>query len=300
MDCRVSVVICTYNRANLLEGALRSLDTQTMDRRAYEIVVVDDGSTDDSPQAAARAQLQGSFQYHRIEHAGRAAARNEGIARAKGEVILFVDDDILAPPTLIEQHWRYHMKHPQSVVRGPIVLVPEYKVPEDYRPTWRDRSAAFFCTCNASVSKQALVSAGGFDASFVEYGFEDNELGWRLRQGGCRARFNLHAVVFHYKPPLQQQDLNALMRQAEELGRSAVAYYRKHPHWRVGLATGLHVLLRPWNRLLSSERLYAWCRRIWDQRNNNGTQSSWKSFAQRRMFVYHYLRSMERERLLRN
>src|SRR5207302_989150 len=107
---RVSVIICTYNRAKLLMGALDSLEDQLMARKNYQIVVVDDGSTDET-EALMRQRIKGQsdyLEYFRIPHAGRSAARNKGIKESIGDYILFVDDDILAPSDLLEEHFEMH------------------------------------------------------------------------------------------------------------------------------------------------------------------------------------------------
>jgi glycosyltransferase involved in cell wall biosynthesis len=289
---KMSVVICTYNRAELLLGALRTLCAQDFDAADYEIVVVDDGSTDGTAQRVRDASLS-PVRVISIPHGGRSAARNAGIAEARGEYVLFVDDDIMAPRQLLRQHYDWHVAHRQTVVRGPIINVEHYHMPTDRLPRWSDRSNAFFCTCNASVSKQGLLAAGGFDETFKEYGFEDNEMGWRLRQRGWKMRFNMAAPVYHYKPARPKSHLDDMIRQAQELGRSAVTYFRKHPHWKVALATGLHPALRLYNRLLASEWLYALCR--WLYRHVSDAPGGLRNFLERRILSYHYLQTIELE-----
>jgi hypothetical protein len=180
------------------------------------------------------------------------------------------------------------------VIRGPIVNVKEHKIPEGRETTWRDFSSAFFCTCNASVNKFALVAVGGFDEEFVEYGFEDNELGWRLREKGWVARFNMNAIVYHYKPALKKDELKEMVQRAQELGRSAVAYYRKHPHWKVALATGLHPALRWWNVLQANQWLYERALREWNENAESLPQNK-RASLEARIFRYHYLRSLMEE-----
>lgn len=295
-NLKLSVVICTYNRADILRVALDSLGrNQLFDIHEYEIVIIDDGSTDHTEQVVKDMGFLCGHQYYKIPHAGRSAARNRGIKEATGDHILFVDDDIIAPPELLNEHMEWHRKHRHSVIRGPIINVTEHRIPEGRAVSWRDFSAAFFCTCNASVSKFALVDIGGFDESFVEYGFEDNEIGWRLREKGWTMHFNQQAMVYHYKPELQRDQLDGMMRQARELGRSAVAYYQKHPHWKVALATGLHPWLRWWNKLQANEKLYQYCLEKW-QEDPDELPPQKRAFYEARIFRYNYLRSLEEER----
>ncbi|MFH0802989.1 MAG: glycosyltransferase [bacterium] len=239
MALLISIVICTHNRAPLLKGTLLSFTAQDVSKDDFEIVVVDDGSTDGTAAVVQEISSPVSIRYFRQEHGGRSAARNRGIREARGDIVLFVDDDTLAPPVFLSEHLRFHKCHPRSVVRGPIVNITEYRIPETYVLGLRDFSSAFFCTCNASVERRHLEAIGGFDENFKEYGFEDNEIGWRLRQAGLKMKFNKRAIIYHYKPAISAEGLEALRLQAEEMGRSAVAYYRKHPSLRVALATGI-------------------------------------------------------------
>jgi lipid-A-disaccharide synthase len=235
-----SVIICTKNRKDLLVESIRSLDNQDFPSGAYEILVVDDGSTDGTGEAVKKLETKCALRYLAIEWQGRAGARNCGIREARGEVVLFTDDDILAPPQYLIEHFKYHGRYSRTIVRGPIINISEYKFPENRKAGIGDFSQAFFCTCNVSVSRKELLDIGGFDESFVEYGYEDNEVGWRLRENGLKAHFNMNAIVYHYKPWKKESDLEGMIRNTEELARSAVAYYRKHPHWKTSFATGIN------------------------------------------------------------
>ncbi|HEY3999667.1 MAG TPA: glycosyltransferase family A protein, partial [Candidatus Xenobia bacterium] len=288
----ISVVICTYNRAELLGGALKTLDNQYYPNTHYEIVVVDDGSTDDTVEVIKSLDLRTDLCYVHQENRGRAAARNVGVAHAKSDLILFVDDDILAPPTLIEEHIRWHTRYRKGIVRGPIKIIQEYALPDRNNVGFLDYSTAMFCTCNASSSKYSIIQAGGFDESFREYGFEDNEMGWRLRLEGYKAHFNNRAVVFHYKPPLRPDQIGEVEQRAEEMARSAMAYYYKHPHWKVALATGLNPLVASWSRIWYSESMYRSCMRQWE--SGNGSPQG-RAKLEHKLFKYFYYRALEKE-----
>jgi RNase P protein component len=108
-------------------------------------------------------------------------------------------------------------------------------------PVWSpaNYSANYFWTSNVSLRRTRLDRAGGtFDESFAEYGWEDIELGMRLRALGTRGVFNKRAVAFHFKPPPQAQSVAGVLRQVRAQARTAVQLERKHPHWRVALAVG--------------------------------------------------------------
>jgi hypothetical protein len=124
-------------------------------------------------------------------------------------------------------------------VRGAVINTASFdRLPP---PVWSlaNYSANYFWTTNVSVRRARLDRAGGrFDESFTEYGWEDIELGMRLREVGTRAVFNKLALAFHFKPPPQAVNVERLLRQVAAQARTAVQLERKHPHWRVALAIG--------------------------------------------------------------
>lgn len=286
---KISIIICTYNRANLIVGALKSLDEQNFDKEDYEIIVVDDGSTDNTSEIVSKLSLKANLQYFKRPHICRAAARNFGLEQAKGEYVLFVDDDILAPSDLLEEHYKFLSRRHKIVVRGPVIDTPLYEIPSNSKPKAKDFSMAFFCTCNASVKKESLLDIGGFDESFTEYGWEDTELGLRLREAGLKVKFNFKARVYHYKP--EAPDFKEEIQKVQELGRMAVAFYKKHPNLRVSLATGLHPVLIFWQRLSAGWPI----RKIAEKLISNkkiSQNSRLNSFLRNKILASYYLESV--------
>lgn len=240
MNPRLTLQLCTYNRAALLERVLEAAFEQTLPRERYEVVLVDDGSADATPAVieAARARATCRFLAIRQRNAGLARARNAGIARARGERIVFIDDDVLPTPGFLAEHLRSHAAHPAAIVRGGVIACASFeRLPA---PFWspRDYSGNFFWTSNVSVPAATLRSCGGFSERFREYGWEDIELGLRLRAAGLRAVFNPKALAFHSKPPPRAGDLPATLRRVRAQARTARQLYAMHPGWRVPLATG--------------------------------------------------------------
>jgi glycosyltransferase involved in cell wall biosynthesis len=168
----------------------------------------------------------------------RGAARNRGIAAAQGHLLLFCDDDVYAPPGFLAAHDAAHTVS-NLVVSGPIVNVPGYHVRP--KPAFTHYSRAFFCTCNVSVPKVAVDAVGGFDEEFHLYGWEDTELGVRLREHGMRAKFAWEAYIWHIKPPYDVT-LESELRKAVEKARMAVRFLHKNDSARVRSATGAHPL----------------------------------------------------------
>ncbi len=234
---RLSVVIATKDRAAYLERALDSFGKQ-IGAPSFEVVVVDNGSTDGTPQVVDSARARQSFpvSYVYEEQPNRGAARNRGIALSQGHLILFCDDDVFAPPGFLAAHDAAHALS-NFVVSGPIVNVPGYAVRP--KPTLLNYSRAFFCTCNVSVPKIAIDAVGGFDEQFDLYGWEDTELGVRLREHGMFAKFAWDAYIWHVKPP-RDVTLDSELRKTVEKARMAVRFLEKNASPRVKSATGAH------------------------------------------------------------
>ena len=108
----LSVVICTYNRAELLGMALESLVWQTLDRGKFEVIVIDDGSSDATRQCVELFSDSLPVKYFFQNNAGLSSAKNHGIYAAQGRIIFFMDDDDTASSTLLEEHLITHTKYP--------------------------------------------------------------------------------------------------------------------------------------------------------------------------------------------
>jgi glycosyltransferase involved in cell wall biosynthesis len=247
----ISVQICTFNRRDLLVKALEALFRQDYPPDAFEIVLVDDGSGDGTGEAVKALNPPCALNYLYQENAGLATARNKGIRAARGEIVLFVDDDIMASESLLSEHVKTHRAHPKSVVRGWVNHVEDLENADRKIPrfTMQDISTAFFWTSNVSVARKHLEEAGMFDETFREYGWEDLELGLRLRALDLKLQYNKEAVVFHYKSRWKKSDLPRLLKQARSKGRTAVQFLDKHPTMRVKMATGINPASFLWNDL---------------------------------------------------
>jgi len=118
MSIDVSVVIPTYNKKDFLEITLIALGLQTYPVDKYEVVVINDGSTDQTEDLLLSLSVPYQINYTRQENKGRSAARNRGIENAKGETIIFIDDDCVPAPTFIERHMQYHHENDNYAVLG--------------------------------------------------------------------------------------------------------------------------------------------------------------------------------------
>ncbi len=250
---RMSVIIATKDRAEYLDRALQSLGTQ-IGAPSFEVIVVDNGSTDATPHVVEHARESQTYEitYVYEERPNRGAARNRGIAVAQGHLLVFCDDDVYAPPSFLGAHDAAHTVS-NLVVNGPILNVPSYH--ERPKPALVNFSRAFLCTCNASVPRVAVDAVGGFDEQFHLYGWEDTDLGVRLREHGMRWRFAWDAYIWHIKPP-HDATLESELQKSIEKARMAARFVAKNSSARVRSATGAH----PVNlaRAKALERLLPW------------------------------------------
>ncbi len=247
---RATIQLCTYNRAPLLERVLEACFEQTA-TGAYEVVLVNDGSTDGTAEVIARARERATCRFVAIDqaNAGLAKGRNVGIAASGGERIIFIDDDVLPLPNFVEEHLRSHAAHPLAIVRGGAINVENF---EDLPPpVWsiKDYSGNYFWTTNVSVPLATIRAIGGFNESFSEYGWEDIDVGLRLRFAGVKAVFNPKALAYHYKPRPRSGNVAKMAAQARAQARTAVQLAQLHPHWRTYLATGMNPVQRSYHRL---------------------------------------------------
>lgn len=120
MALDTSLVIPTYNKKGFLELTLASVINQTYPYKNFEVVIVDDGSSDGTHELFSETSTHFPFQleYVKQENSGRATARNTGVVKAQGETIIFVDDDQIIPPRFIENHMKFHEKNKDMVVSG--------------------------------------------------------------------------------------------------------------------------------------------------------------------------------------
>jgi GT2 family glycosyltransferase len=212
----LSVIIPTYNRRDVLLKALEAYRVQSASHMIHELLVVDDGSTDDTESVVREYAGRAPFQvrYLRQRNQGQATARNYGIREAQSNLVLFTDSDIIPGRDLVEQHIQWHNANPRlsTAVLGYVTWSPEVKATPFMR--WygeeallgyrflrgrREADFRFFYTCNLSLKTEYLRTCGQFDEEFKTYGWEDIELGYRLTQKGLQMLYNRDAIAYHYQ-----------------------------------------------------------------------------------------------------
>ncbi|MFM7239327.1 MAG: glycosyltransferase family 2 protein [Cyanobium sp.] len=257
----LSVVIPTYNRLPILRQCLQALERQSQEPplEGYEVVVVDDGSTDATVAWLEGAIAAGELPHLRLirqEHGGPAQGRNRGVEAARGDVIVFIDSDLVVGPHFLlsharslEQDWRRSGDR-LSFTYGAVINTADFHNPTAERHKLRDLSWAYFATGNVAIERALLERAGLFDPAFHLYGWEDLELGERLRALAVRLVRCPAAVGYHWHPALSLKQIPRLVQVEQERARMALVFFRKHPSWRVRFIiqyTWLHLLL--WNLL---------------------------------------------------
>ncbi|WP_082127468.1 glycosyltransferase family 2 protein [Calothrix sp. 336/3] len=251
-----SVVIPTYNRLPILEKCLLALEAQKYQAasvQGYEIVVIDDGSTDGTVEwLATHKEKFPHVHVFQQDHQGAAAARNLGVAKATGDMIIFIDSDLVVTEDFLQAHTnallagQANLGNDKFFTYGAVINTCNFNNPtaEPYKIT--DFSAAFFATGNVAIPKYWLEKAGLFDTGFQLYGWEDLELGVRLKNLGLKLIKCPAAVGYHWHPAFRLEEIPQLIDKEIQRGRMGVLFYQKHPTWEVRMMiqmTWLHRLL---------------------------------------------------------
>jgi glycosyltransferase involved in cell wall biosynthesis len=248
----VSVVIPTYDRARLLARTLPALVSQQTEGTDYEIVFVDDGSSDGTRsllEQAARSN-PAKLRYFRLPHTGSPAGpRNYGVREARGHIIVFLDDDVLPDKDLVLCHWKYHQRQVADDYAGlgelylgvetrrdPMSLFHTFPYHEvSHKSTL---NYLYFWTCNVSLKREFLIQGVMFDEDPVLHPLEDMEFGYRLFCRGLRLEFLPEARGEHLHE-IQPPSVSAL---GWRTGRAQSALMRKVPdvgvQKRFGIITG--------------------------------------------------------------
>ncbi len=248
---KVSVVIPTYNRRQILEKSLKSLFHQTYPSDGYEIIVVDDNSTDGTGEMIKSLDSPVELKYAYKERGGPGSARNVGVRMARGEIIIFIDSDIIVCPEFIEAHMDARGDDGFVITQGPVIHTDDMDNPTATPMKLTDISRAYFATGNVSIARDKLIEAGLFDEDFVEYGWEDLEIGMRLKRLSLKPVKAPEAKGYHYKSRLELRNLPSLIERERQRGHTAIIFYRKHPTFKVRMMTMLSPFFFALDRILT-------------------------------------------------
>jgi glycosyltransferase involved in cell wall biosynthesis len=226
MEKKISVVIPTYNRAELLQKCLRNLMNQNFDKAAYEIIVVSDGPDERTESKVLELATEHTILFYSLPYnQGPAAARNVGWKSAKGEIIAFTDDDCIPDIDWLKEIWNYY-KHEDCVVYTGKVIVPISKHPTDFELNTSRLETGEFVTANCICTKQALIKVNGFDERFKAAWREDSDLHFKLLQHNIPIYKNEKAVVVH---PVRQAKWGVSIKEQKKSLYNALLY-KKYPN----------------------------------------------------------------------
>jgi GT2 family glycosyltransferase/glycosyltransferase involved in cell wall biosynthesis len=231
----ISVIIPTFNRAAMLADTLESFAAQSIPKNRYEVVVVDDGSKDATPEVCRDFASPIQLKYLHIENSGISAAKNTGILASRGRILLFCDDDDIADSHLLEEHLKAHKQYPQESVAilGYTTWAPTLSVTPLMHYVTDIRRFLFaygdlkdgqmldftyFWGGRSSCKRSFLAKHGVFNRQFRTI-IEDMELGYRLSKFGFRMVFHRPAVSYMARPLSLEEFCDRCERQGEALFR---------------------------------------------------------------------------------
>jgi len=240
----ISIIIPTCNRSATLLKTLHGYLKQTSLSLIKELVIVDDGSTDDTGLIVKRVNEKSPIKiiYLYQDNKGPAEARNKGIRLASGELILMTGDDIVPNPDMIKEHFLKHKSYnldkniavlghtawPENVKVTPFMKhIQENGLQFGYSiiPDENDVPFNFFYTSNISLHRGFLLGDKLFDTDFPFAAWEDIELAYRLKKRGLKIIYNKSALGFHH----HRISYASFRDRQEKSGHSARIFHGKHP-----------------------------------------------------------------------
>jgi glycosyltransferase involved in cell wall biosynthesis len=230
---RISVIIPTYNRAMLLRECLLSFNQQTYPTDLFEVIVVDDGSSDSTPlivEKLAEKKLKYHLSYLRQVNSGPAKARNLGIKNAQGKLVAFTDDDCIVSTSWLEQMSRAFSKSDIAGVGGRVLSKERrffgkyYEFNKILDPEQENGRIIYLVTANACYLKELILAVGGFEEGFRNPGGEDPDLSLKITEGlGYKLIFEPDIVVHHHF----DESFQSFFRSRYNYGRGGKLVFKK-------------------------------------------------------------------------
>lgn len=262
----ISVVIPTYNNIKYLLVTLRHLADQNLDPAQYEVIVVDDGSTDQTRQKIAdwhadhqiKMRLKYVYFPRRVDRRMGDAqfragvARNLGVKVTEGQMLSFLDSDVVTPKRYLSELLQLHessdlvqcvrldlsQEASHSLTSYDKIDPHRHTVPfegsywSDFfaAPNWEDLPFhwKYTCTYGLSISRGEYFRLGRLRRTFVYYGFEDTDLGYRIANAGGRFKMNKTLTYHLYHRPERSEYANSMSKRREVLGKTAQIFYHNH------------------------------------------------------------------------
>jgi glycosyltransferase involved in cell wall biosynthesis len=226
MSKKISIVIPTYRRPELLVKCVSALLNQNFNPVDYEIIIVSDGPDELTKKAITTAikSVEPRIIFLNLpEKKGPAAARNFGWLKAAGDLVAFTDDDCIPDPNWLSVIWQSYDGSDGVAFSGKVV-VPLSKTPTDFELNTAHLESAEFITANCICSKKALIKTGGFDERFALAWREDSDLHFKLLLNGIPI-YKINAVVVH---PVRQAPWGVSLKEQKK-GMFNALLYKKYP-----------------------------------------------------------------------
>ena len=236
-----SLIVPTFNRLPILKKCLAALEAQTLPAADFEVIVIDDGSSDGTEEALSSYRAGFRFRYLRQKNSGTGAARRNGVNHAIGEYLLIMNDDTILQNDALAEHLQAHRKYspgkwavlgnfeyPPAEARkralSHFFCVEPFMFPQVAMEEGCPYGYSHFITCNLSIRRSAVLEAGSFDTTYKLS--EDTELGLRLHEKGYRVLYHPKAHAWHDHLPYPAGNI---IRRARVYGADYFYMFQKHP-----------------------------------------------------------------------
>jgi len=230
-----SVIIPTYNRNRELLECLEGLSGQLTDKRCLEVIIANDGGDKHSIEKLNIVSGRTPLRYLHLEHKGPAATRNAAVAEAKGDIILFLDDDCIPAENWMEETIKTWERFPEVSGVGGCVAYSSTdsiycKVNSDIFNWYLDQHSSgeyckFISTYNAGYKKGIFNKVKGFDEQFRNASGEDRDLNIKILEAGGKLKLNKNIFVYHDR----SLSFKKFVRRYYHYGRAAYMLHVKHP-----------------------------------------------------------------------
>lgn len=225
-----SVIVPAYNAEKTVDRCLSSLLNQSIPKKSYEVILVDDGSIDGTAEIAKAFPVK----YLRQSNSGPASARNNGVKAAKGEIILFTDSDCVPRNDWIKEMVKPFKDPEVMAVKGSYkteqksltARFAQIEFEERFEMLKRAESIDMVDTYSAAYRRAVFLSMGGFDPSFPVANNEDTDLSYKMSGAGHKMVFNPDAIVFHLNHP---DSIRKYARLKLRRGYWRMVVYRRYP-----------------------------------------------------------------------
>ncbi len=224
-----SVIIPTHNRRELLEYCILHILNQTIEE--YEVLLIDDASTDNTAELISKlSTLNSKLKCIRLKkQRGPYVARNIGIEKARGEIIIFIDSDVLVHPRFVEDHIRIQKKQNKIILQGMVhhISTPSLATFKLFFPN----ALCFrtFITQNISVRKEWLEKTGGFDEFGPLMGYKDVAMGIKLQRIGLNRAYALRSCkAYHIDGLMDRTNMSKLFAKQMQQGESAYFFVKNY------------------------------------------------------------------------